>query len=568
MLRSLHIENYILIDSLDIEFPEGLIIITGQTGAGKSILLGALSLLFGAKADASVVSQGAQSCVVEAWFDIGSAGHLSVRRVIYPSGRSRSFVNDCPVQVSALQRLSDRLVDIHSQHKTLLLTDRRFQLSLLDNFGGCASLLSECRSAYHEFTSARSALETLSDRKAKMEADREYNLAQFRQLEQANLNASELEDLEQEHRSLANAEQIASCLSGALSLLEDASGQGNSLAVSMKEAQRQLEHVSQYLPSAAELASRLESARLEVEDISSELDTMLSSSSASPDRLEQVEQRLSLLYSLMKRHSCDNIADLIRKRDSLASVLKESESVDDDIASLREKVSVSWQRYSDLASKLHALRCEAAPKLAAAVEDSLHFLELDASSFGILVESAEPGPCGSDSVRFVFSSTGGELQDLTKVASGGEMSRIMLCLKALMAKFVGMPTMIFDEIDTGVSGSVADKMGRMICSMGHDMQVFSITHLPQVAAKGDAHYVVSKESRDDGRTVSRIRKVTGEDRVHEIARLLSGSEITPAALANARALLDEGRAQVLSVDHSSDAHVDPSVPGESVEHKV
>lgn len=542
MLRSLHIENYILIDSLDIEFPEGLIIITGQTGAGKSILLGALSLLFGARADASVVSDGAQNCVVEAEFDVLSAGHLVIRRVIYPSGRSRSFVNDCPVQLSSLQQLSDRLVDIHSQHKSLLLSDPKFQLSILDHFGGSSQVVSECRSAFHELQSARSALKSLLERRERMEADREYNLSQFRQLEQAKLVDSELETLEQEHGSLANAEQISSALSAAYSQLEDVSGQGDGLSAKLKDAQRQLEHVRQYLPAAAELASRLESARIELEDISSEAYSLLSGMNPSPERLEAVESRLSLLYSLMKKHSCGSVAELIHTRERYAKLLEETESLDDELELLRERLAFAEKRYGEISARLHSMRDAAAPRLSSAVEESLHFLELDSARFRVLVEPSEPGQEGTDRVRFTFSSTGGEPRDLSKVASGGEISRIMLCLKALMAKYVGMPTLIFDEIDTGVSGSVADKMGRMICDMGRNMQVFSITHLPQVAAKGDAHYIVSKSTRGDGRTVSGIRKAEGEDRVREIARLLSGSEITQAALANARALLDEGRA--------------------------
>ena len=543
MLRSLHIENYILIDSLDIEFPEGLVIITGQTGAGKSILLGALSLLFGARADASVISEGAQTCVVEAEFDVRSAGHLTVRRVIYASGRSRSFVNDCPVQLSALQRLSSRLVDIHSQHGSILLSEGRFQLSLLDNFCSDSSLLSECRTAYHELRTAGAELESMLQKKRRLDADREYNLSQLRQLEDARLVDSELESLEQEHRSLANAEQIASALSGAYSLIEGGDDGGDSgVGVRLKDAQRQLEHIADFLPDAGALASRLESSRIELEDIRDELDRQLSAMNASPDRLGEVEQRLSLIYSLLKKHSCATVAELIGVREHYASLLREAESSDDDIDRLRERLASAEARYSDLSARLHELRVQKAPLLASSVEESLHFLELENSRFDVAVEDAAPGPDGSDRVRFLFSSTGKNLQDLSKVASGGEMSRIMLCLKAIMARFAGMPTLVFDEIDTGVSGSVADKMGRMICDMGRNMQVFSITHLPQVAAKGDAHYIVGKSVREDGRTVSGIRKAEGEERVREIARLLSGSVISDAALANARSLLDEGRA--------------------------
>lgn len=543
MLHSLHIENYILIDSLDIQFPEGLVIITGQTGAGKSILLGALSLLFGAKADASMVSEGAQSCVVEAEFDVRSAGHLTIRRVIYSSGRSRSFVNDCPVQLSALQNLADRLIDIHSQHKSLLLSDRKFQLSVLDYFAGSSATLSRCRSAWHELQTLRAELGRLEESKARAEAEHDYRQAQYDSLREAGLKPGELEELEAEHRTLANAGQIASALSQAWSLLDESrESSGNSMLHDLKEAGRQLEKISSFQPATAELASRIESARIELEDIAAALADLLSGATASPARLEQVEQRISQLYSLLKRHSCTTVEELIELRDRYASQLGADENLGDDISQLRSRLMAAQQNYDAQSSALHAMREKAAPGLSKEVEDSLRFLELDNASFEATVEPCEPGADGADRTVFRFSSTGGSLQELSKVASGGEISRIMLCLKALMAKFVGMPTLIFDEIDTGVSGSVADKMGRMICRMGRDMQVFSITHLPQVAAKGDAHYIVSKSTRPDGRTVSGIRKAEGEERVHEIARLLSGSVISEAALANARTLIDEGRA--------------------------
>jgi DNA repair protein RecN (Recombination protein N) len=553
MLRSLHIRNYILIDSLDIDFPEGLVIITGQTGAGKSILLGALSLLFGVKTDASMLSEGASSCVVEAEFDpAGEAvkgllaeeeletedGGLVIRRVISASGRSRSFVNDCPVQTALLQRLSPMLIDIHSQHRSLLLSDRGFQLSVLDRFARNSDRLAESRRLWAELRSVRGEIASLREKLSRLEADREYNAAQLRQLEDAKLETGELEALEEEHKGLANAEQIMESLSTSCSLLspqDDTPGVSSSL----KEAGRELERISSFLPEVPELVSRLESARLEVEDINSELDTLLSRIDLSPERLEAVEERMSLLYSLLKKHGCDTIDDLIARRDSYAGAVEGSSALEEQISELQAREEKLAAAFEVVCAELSGARREAAPKLAESIVKSLRFLELERASFEVKVEDGPASADGADRVSFLFSSTGREPQELSKVASGGEMSRIMLCLKAEMAGFSGMPTMIFDEIDTGVSGSVADRMGQMICEMGRSMQVFSITHLPQVAAKGDAHYVVTKELTPEGRTVSSIHKVEGRDRVSEIARLLSGATITEAAIANAEALLQE-----------------------------
>ncbi len=552
MLRSLHVRNYILIDSLDISFPEGLVIITGQTGAGKSILLGALSLLFGVKTDASMISEGASSCVVEAEFDAASeavSGLLSaeeietegdtlvIRRVIAPSGRSRSFVNDCPVQTGLLQRLSPMLIDIHSQHRSLLLSDRGFQLSVLDRFALNADRLTECRRLWGALRSVRGDLSSLKEQLSRLDADRDYNAAQLKQLEDAKLSVGELEALEEEHGSLANAEQILESLSAASRELSPEGDEAPGVVAPLKDAGRQLERISTFLPEIAELVSRLESARLEIEDVNSEIETRISSVNLSPARLEAVEERMSLLYSLLKKHGCDTMEELIAKRDSFAGAVEGPSALEDRIKELEMQEKTLSDSYGKVCAELSEARRNAAPKLAASILKSLRFLELERAGFEVRVEEGPSSADGADRVNFLFSSTGREPMELSKVASGGEMSRIMLCLKAEMAGFSGMPTMIFDEIDTGVSGSVADRMGQMICDMGRSMQVFSITHLPQVAAKGDAHYVVTKEVTPQGRTVSSIHRVEGRERVAEIARLLSGATISEAAIANAEALL-------------------------------
>ena len=552
MLHSLHIEHYILIDSLDISFPEGLVIITGQTGAGKSILLGALSLLAGARADASQIAEGADSCVVEAEFDGGGdevlgallagadvgedGGRLLIRRVVARSGRSRSFINDCPVPVGLLQEVASRLVDIHSQHKSLLLTDARFRLSVLDHFAGNGARLAGCREAWDGWQELRSQLASARERLGRTEADRDYNEAQWRQLDEAKLVPGELASLEEEQRSLANAGQIKEALGHALSLLQP-EGDAPGVTAALKEASRRLEHASRYLPAVSEPRERLDSARIELDDIVSEIAALDARVDLSPERLEAVEDRMSRLYSLLKKHGCATVEELIAVRERYGEMLFDSTALQERVSALEQQERAAAARYDDACAALREAREKAAPQFAAEIGESLRFLELDRAVFAVKVSPAPAGPAGSDRADYLFSSTGREPVDVGKCASGGELSRIMLCLKALMARFVGMPTLIFDEIDTGVSGSVADKMGRMICRMGRDMQVFSITHLPQVAAKGDAHYVVSKENAADGRTLSTIREVSGEDRVLEIARLLSGETVSAAAIANARELL-------------------------------
>ena len=546
MLRSLHIENYVLIDSLDIEFPEGLVIITGQTGAGKSILLGALSLLTGAKADAGTIADGAQSCVVEGEFVVDAdnsalrslleesevdwnSGSLLIRRVVNATGRSRSFINDSPVQLQLLSQLSRQLVDIHSQHQSLALTKSSFQLALLDNFAGNANLRRDCQAAWSHLQEVSKDLESLRSRIRSLVAEKDYNQAQWDQLDKARLRAGELEELEAEQKILEGAGQIKENLS----LVE----QALDCTERLREARKLLEKTAAFIPAADLLASRLESSRLEIEDILEDVSARNATIDLSPERLEQVEDRISLLYQLMRKHDARSVEDLIVIRDRFAEALFDSSALELQEDKLVKELAAAEKSYSEVSDNLHRSRVEAAPRLAAEIQQSLRFLELDRAVFEVAVQDCERGALGADSVCFLFSSTGSSPVDLSKCASGGELSRIMLCLKEMMGRFVGMPTMIFDEIDTGVSGSVADKMGRMICTMGEHMQVFAITHLPQVAAKGRAHYLVSKSEDHSGRVVSSIRLLDSESRIREIARLLSGEVITPAALANARELL-------------------------------
>ena len=557
MLSRLQVRNFVLIDSLEIDFPEGLIIITGQTGAGKSILLGALSLLMGAKADASMVSEGAENCVVEAEFETDpqnismrnlleenevewDGGHLIIRRVVNRSGRSRAFVNDSPVPVGVLQDISSQLVDIHSQHQTLMLSDRHFQLDTLDHFAGNSDLRAECASVWRSLQTLRGELKELEQRIARISADKDYNEAQFRQLETASLRDGELEELEEEQKQLANAEEIKTAL-GAVEEIFAPSSDTPSVDASLKEMERLLSKLGRYIPSATELSQRVDSCRRELDDIYSEVSSLNSKVDMSPERLEMVEDRMSLIYSLMQKHSCQTVAELISARDRLSEVLFDSTALEERREVLEADISKTENTLTDLASRLHESRVKAALAFAGEMTDSIRGLELPYAVFEVELSDAPVGPSGSDSIIFRFSATGRNAVDVAKCASGGELSRIMLALKAMRARYTNMPTMIFDEIDTGVSGSVADKMGSMICDMGSYMQVFAITHLPQVAAKGRAHYLVSKEINPaTSVAVSKIERLSDRQRVLEVARMLSGSTLTDAAIANAESLL-QGR---------------------------
>ena len=536
MLKRLQVKNYVLIDSLEITFPEGLVIITGQTGAGKSILLGSISLVLGAKADASAIGESGDKCVVEAEFNVPSDssalsallerndvewddGHLILRRVIGRSGRPRAFVNDSPVSASVLSALSAELIDIHSQHQTLLLSDRRFQMSVLDHFAGNADLLKKCSSAYSEYLSMKSELEELDGRIARIEDERDYNEARFRQL--------------------ANAEDIKENLFAVEDLFSPEAGTDRMpLDAVLRESEKRLEKISSFLSSASALAERISSCRVELGDILSDVSDMNSGIEVSQSRLQEVEERISLIYGLMQKFSCKTVGELIAVRDELNEALYDSSVLEMRRDELMRSFKLKKEELDALAAQLHSARVKAAPGLAESIQKSIRSLEMQYAVFEVEVNDASLSASGTDAIVFKFSSTGRNAVDLSKCASGGEMSRIMLCLKDLMARYTNMPTMIFDEIDTGVSGSVADKMGSMICSMGENMQVFAITHLPQVAAKGEAHYLVSKDVDPESlKTVTTIKKLSDEERVLELARMLSGSTLTDAAVANAKDLL-------------------------------
>jgi len=551
MLKSLHIENYVLIDNQDIEFPEGLVVISGPTGAGKSIIVGALGLLLGAKADAAVIAADEQNCIVEGEFEAASAqiesfclendlqydnGHFIIRRVVSRTGRSRAFFNDDPVSVSLLEQIGSYLVDIHSQHDTLLLTSKAFQLSVLDSFCGNEAILSECAAAYSELSHIDSEIASITAAIEKAQSESDYNSALLSKLEEANLRDGELAELEAEQFQLGHSEQIKELLVSASELFNPADDNLKGINASLACLERDLQKLADFLPSFGEFPSRIESARIDLKDMSDEIAGANEAMDCSPERLQWLDERIASLYSLMKRHGVETEAELIAKRDQLRSLVGGSQQLTDRLEDLSKEREECAARLDGICAKLHEIRSLKAVEFSRHIEENLHFMELEGAGFSIELTTVKTGASGYDEACFMFCPFGARPAPVAKCASGGELSRIMLSLKQLMSAYMKMPTMVFDEIDTGVSGSVAARMGSVICKMGDNMQVFAITHLPQVAAKGQAHYLVSK-SADGGRTVSTIKKLSIQERVLEVARMLSGTELTPEAIANAKSLL-------------------------------
>ena len=536
MLKRLLIENYALIDHLDILFPGGLVISTGETGAGKSILLGALSLVLGGRSDVSVLQDPARNCVVEAVFEEEGSERI-FRRVVTPQGRSRGFIDDEPASVEMLRAAAGRLVDVHAQHQQLLLSERDFQRTVLDCHAGARDAWAAHRRNYQAWLDARAALQELEARIAASEREHDYLEFQYRQLEAAALREGEMDELDAEQRRLAHSEAVREQLARVEQLFEGSDG---SLESRLKEATAALERVAPYFPEFEAFGERLESARIELKDIRDEVSSRGEKVQYDPQRLEAVEERLATLHELLRKFHVGTEAELIAVREELSARLGAGLDDRQACARLRNEVEAAEAACRQSAENLHALREKAAPGLAARLQEQVRALELPRARFAVQLETGPMGPDGSDEICFLFDANERGLQALSKCASGGELSRIMLCIKALLAEYQGMPTLIFDEIDSGVSGSVAEKMGRLIADMGRRMQVMAITHLPQVASQGCSHLLVYKEDGPQGLRTA-IRPLTGEDRVREIARMLSGADITPEALANARVLLDRNK---------------------------
>lgn len=558
MIRSLHIQNYALIEQLDISFEPGFSVITGETGAGKSIMLGALALLLGQRADAKAIRQGAAKCVIEAHFDLSCTPFNNffqqngldydedciMRREVYASGKSRSFINDTPVQLSLMKALGDKLIDIHSQHQNLMLDNEGFQLDVLDILAHHNDILHDYRQLYRLWTDAKKALHILKKDAERNKADEDYVRFQLNQLQEAQLQVDEQETLEQEEEVLNHAEDIKSALFQSVQMLD---GDEHSLLHAIKESRSSLHNISKVYPAAVELADRLDSSFIELKDIVDEIASKEDEVEFNPQRLEEVTERLNTIYTLEKKHHVDSVSDLLDIQDSFEKRLENITSSDDQIAEMMKKCDLYHEELLKLAGKLTKNRGNAAQQVERCMEKSLIPLGMPHIRFKVEVEPRkEPDANGMDSVRFLFSANkNGVLQDIANVASGGEISRVMLSLKAMLADESRFSTIIFDEIDTGVSGEIAARMAGMMHDMatssldrdsqeGH--QVICITHLPQIAAKGKVHYKVYKKDNEH-ETVSQIQRLTPEERVEEIAHMLSGENMTEAALQNARELL-------------------------------
>ena len=549
MLQLLHIENYALIRESDIRFEGGFVAITGETGAGKSIMLGALGLLLGQRADSAVLADKGRKCVVEALFDVRGLGldklfppdeavdyddQLIMRREILPTGRSRAFVNDTPVSLKFMSTLAERLVDIHSQNQTELLADGIFRLDLLDSL--VDSPRAAYQTAYAAYTRCKEELETLTATEAQNRRDADYLQFQFHELYEARLAADEQETLEQESRLLAHAEAVREGLATASRALDDDSDQ--SVLARLRQAKTALSHIASYHAGADALLARLDSSLIELDDINSELQSAADGITYSPERQQQVDERLALLYRLQKKHGVDSVAALIAVRDDLDQRLQSVATLDDRIQALMEQVDKAFQELQAQADRLTASRRQAATVLAQGLLPTVHELGMPEARFEVeLTPAADYGVHGHDVVRFLFNANrGGELRDMSKVASGGEKSRLMLAVKSMINERRLMPTVVFDEIDTGVSGDISVAVGRIMGRMAEKMQVVAITHLPQIAACAGQHLKVYKETVADS-TVSRIRELASDERVVEVATMLSSDPPTKAALQTARELM-------------------------------
>ena len=550
MLKHLYIKNFTLIDELDIELYQGFSVITGETGAGKSIILGALGLLLGQRADSKAIKQGAEKCVIEAHFDLSRYGMTDffeeneieydaadciVRRELTASGKSRAFINDTPVQLSLLKELGEQLVDIHSQHQNLLLNKQDFQLNVVDIIAGDEKEQQLYQQAYTQYHATEKELSTLKESIEQNRQNADFLQFQFEELTQANLAEGEQEELEQKSETMSHSEEIKSALYEADNALSaDQTGVVGSLRTALS-AIRQIEKV---LPDASELVERLDSSYIELKDIAQEISSQMEHVDFDPAELDAINNRLDKLYDLEKKYHVETVEELIAKRDELRIQLGRIENSDEALAELQQKLAAQLAQAQKAAEILTQMRTKAAKQIEKEMQGRLMPLGMPNVKFSIEMTQEPLNVSGQDKVAFLFSAnTSTPLQPISQVASGGEIARVMLSLKAMISGAVKLPTIIFDEIDTGVSGKTAEKMAEIMQEMGHhERQVISITHLPQIAALGSAHYKVEKEETAKG-TISRMRKLSDDERVLEIAQMLSGSNVSEAAISNAKQLL-------------------------------
>lgn len=549
MLIKLYVQNYALIKELDIEFDNGLTIITGETGAGKSILLGALSLILGTRADTTVLLNKNEKCIVEGTFkieeydliDFFNSNELdyepvtTLRREINPAGKSRAFVNDTPVTVSLLKVFGDKLIDIHSQHQTLMLNNSAFQLNLIDSFAGTAKLSSEYKRTYQNYRNLKKEYDNVKEKAEKNKTDLEYYQFQYRQLDEARLKQGEQATLETEQELLSHTEEIKLALSTSSNLF---SAEGISILPMIREVKINITRIQQFLPEAESFLSRIESSIVELDDLANEIERLSSGIEADPDRLAQVNTRLDSIYSLIQKHRVGNLDDLISKKSEIENIIGSIVSSDERLAELGSLLEKEAGSLKYISGEMSTLRRKALPDIESKIIELLKQLGMPNAKFKIsMIQLPEFTSTGVDQADFLFSANKQiPPENLAKIASGGELSRVMLSLKSLLTKNNNMPTIIFDEIDSGVSGEVADKVGQILSEMGKHMQVINITHLPQVASRGTRHYHVYKDDIDDS-TFTRVKLLSPEERIMEVARLLSGSEVTEIAIKNARELL-------------------------------
>jgi len=551
MLLRLKIQNYALISESEINLNEGLTVITGETGAGKSILMGALSLILGARADSSVIKQGEKKTVVEAEFDIRNynlqnffedndldyCDNTEIRREILDSGKSRAFVNDTPVNLQTLKELGQLLTEIHSQHQTMEIGDEDFQINLIDAYARNQKLLSRYSDIYAKYQNAISQLQKLQKEAKEAAKEAEYLHFRFDELDKAKLQENEQQELEEELDMLSHNEDIKMSIASAAN--EMVSAEENTVLQKLKTATHDIQKIAGYYPRAAELAGRMEASYIELQDIARELQDINDNTEYSPERLETVNERLSLIYNLEKKFQVKTLDELMAIHKELADKLKLVDNVDDRLQDLRNEVAEHEASLKVASAELTDSRKKAVEGLQGEIYELLESLGIHDSQFAVdFVESKDFRPNGKDNVRYMFSANKNvAMADLSKTASGGELSRLMLCLKYILSRSTKLPTIIFDEIDTGISGDVAGKTGAMFRRIAEFMQVICITHLPQVAAQGHQHFKVYKHEVD-GAIQSNIKPLDIEERIHEIAAMLSGETVSTAALMNATELLE------------------------------
>ena len=550
MLKNLKISNYALIEKSDINFGQGFSVITGETGAGKSIILGALGLLMGQRADSKIIKAHEKKCTVEAVFNVTGlnlerffsehdidydAEECIMRREVASSGKSRAFINDTPVPVGVMKMLATEVIDIHSQHQNLLMGHEHFLLDMLDTVASHRKLLDSYVQCYKQWQETRKELQRLKEQEQKDQANRDFLQFQFDQLETASLQEDEQTTLEEEYQLLSHAEDIKSNLFEALSSLNE---DGNGVSEKLRTAEQKLHAISHVFSQADTLSGRIDSVRIELEDIAEELEREGENVEFDPARLQFVEDRLNTIYSLEKKHQVDSIGELLRIKEELQQRLDKIENAGELIAEAEKKVSAHYEMLQKLGKEITKGRTQAAEETALSLKQTLQSLGMPSVQLHFKLSTrTAPDSSGLDTVTFLFSANKNvPEQDVSQTASGGEIARLMLALKAFLSKRKNLPTIIFDEIDTGVSGTMAERMAQVMQQMAQNCQVICITHLPQIAALGQYHYRVFKAETETG-TTSHIMQLNETERIREIANMLSGEKLTEAAINNAKSLL-------------------------------